>query len=373
MTPTIAADKTIIWASSDTKVASVSSTGSVKALRDGKATITAKSKSNPDVMDNCSIIIPLNESKITKKNCKKSGKKLKNTIEWKEVKYATKYLVQRSLTETGPYTTRKTQTKKIYSEKVNAKSVYYYRIIAVSSTNGCNSTSKAVQINAIQSPKIKNTIYKIKSKKPQITVIWGKVANAAGYKIYRKDGNNAYIEIKNIKGNKKFKYIDKNIKTGISYKYKVTSYFSKNGSIMESDQSSAHTTVLIAFRWPVKDAKSVSSKYGYRIDPILKTKKYHSGIDIRCPYQTKVKAAESGVVSFSGTKSGYGNCVIIEHKDGFSTLYGHNDSNNVTVGNKVKKGAIVAFADSTGRSTGNHLHFEIIKKGKKQDPLLYLP
>ncbi|MDE6182688.1 MAG: peptidoglycan DD-metalloendopeptidase family protein, partial [Eubacteriales bacterium] len=98
----------------------------------------------------------------------------------------------------------------------------------------------------------------------------------------------------------------------------------------------------------------------------------HYGIDLACASGTPIKASDGGTVVFSGWGNGYGNMIKIDHGNGFYTLYGHNSKNIVSVGQKVAQGEVIGYVGSTGNSTGNHLHFEVIKNGVKQNPLNYL-
>ncbi len=98
----------------------------------------------------------------------------------------------------------------------------------------------------------------------------------------------------------------------------------------------------------------------------------HNGIDIGIPIGTDVKAADGGVVVFSGTKGGYGKAIVIDHGANMQTLYAHNSKLHVKVGDKVFKGQIIATSGNTGRSTGPHLHFEIKKNGVPQNPTKYI-
>lgn len=118
------------------------------------------------------------------------------------------------------------------------------------------------------------------------------------------------------------------------------------------------------FIYPVNGR--VSSGYGYREDGS------HKGIDILAPENTPVKASDGGVVIFSGWSSGYGNFVKIDHGNGFVTGYGHNTKNAVTVGQRVAQGEVIAYVGSTGNSSANHVHFEVIKNGLHQNPINYL-
>ncbi len=126
------------------------------------------------------------------------------------------------------------------------------------------------------------------------------------------------------------------------------------------------------FMWPVPASSRITSQYGYRIHPVYKTKKFHSGIDIGAPYGVDILAAADGTVTLATTNGGYGKCVIINHGSGITTLYGHNSTLLVSVGNKVTKGQVIAKAGSTGVSTGPHLHFEVRVNGSTTDPMQYL-
>lgn len=123
--------------------------------------------------------------------------------------------------------------------------------------------------------------------------------------------------------------------------------------------------------WPVQGR--ISSPYGWRIHPVLKTRRFHSGLDIAVPTGTPVKAAANGVVILSGWVSGYGNTVVIDHGGGISTLYGHNSALTVKVGQEVVQGQVIARAGSTGMSTGPHVHFEVRQEGTPIDPGRFLP
>ncbi|WP_410770150.1 peptidoglycan DD-metalloendopeptidase family protein [Fontibacillus sp. BL9] len=118
------------------------------------------------------------------------------------------------------------------------------------------------------------------------------------------------------------------------------------------------------FAWPVSGA-TMTSSYGKRWG------KTHKGVDLVSSNRS-ILAADDGVVTFVGTKSGYGNCIIIDHKNGYETLYGHLSKISVKKGEVVEKGSKIGVMGNTGRSTGTHLHFEIHKNGNIQNPLKYL-
>ncbi|MBR1969310.1 MAG: peptidoglycan DD-metalloendopeptidase family protein [Clostridia bacterium] len=126
------------------------------------------------------------------------------------------------------------------------------------------------------------------------------------------------------------------------------------------------------FLWPVPSSSRITSQYGYRIHPVYKTKKFHSGIDIGAGYGVDILASADGTVTLAATNGGYGKCVIVNHGSGITTLYAHNSSLLVSQGEKVTKGQVIAKAGSTGVSTGPHLHFEVRVNGATANPLDYL-
>lgn len=121
--------------------------------------------------------------------------------------------------------------------------------------------------------------------------------------------------------------------------------------------------------FPVPHHRAVSSSYGWRTDPFTYERSFHSGTDIPAPAGTAVVAAADGIVIESGWKGGYGNAIVIDHGSGLKTLYGHNSSLDVQAGQTVKAGQVVARVGTTGRSTGNHSHFEVMQNGNYTDPM----
>ncbi len=125
--------------------------------------------------------------------------------------------------------------------------------------------------------------------------------------------------------------------------------------------------------WPVNPSYNyISSDFGQRIHPVLGSRSFHSGLDIPAPGGTPIYAANSGVVIFAGRKGSYGNAVILDHGGGIVTLYAHSRQVLVSVGQSVDKGDTIALVGSTGRSTGNHVHFEVREGGQYVDPKPYL-
>lgn len=115
----------------------------------------------------------------------------------------------------------------------------------------------------------------------------------------------------------------------------------------------------------------LSSPFGLRKDPFSQKQKFHQGIDIACELGAPVVASQDGKVGFSGWKNGYGYTIILEHKHEYETLYAHLQRILVKPGATVKKGELIAFCGNSGRSTGPHLHFEVRRKGKRQNPNLH--
>lgn len=125
------------------------------------------------------------------------------------------------------------------------------------------------------------------------------------------------------------------------------------------------------FYWPVPGHHRITSPFGYRMHPILKYRKLHTGVDIGAPNGTPVVSAGSGTVIASRFMSGYGNCIMIDH-GGKVTVYAHLSSRGVSPGQSVSAGETIGYVGSTGMSTGAHLHFEVRVNGAVQNPLNYL-
>ncbi len=116
----------------------------------------------------------------------------------------------------------------------------------------------------------------------------------------------------------------------------------------------------------------MSSSFGKRVDPFSGQMAWHAGVDFAGREGSDVVAVASGVVTFAGKRHGYGLMVEINHGDGYVTRYGHHDSQAVTTGEIVKKGQAIGTMGSSGRSTGPHVHFEVLKHGRHVDPKAYV-
>jgi murein DD-endopeptidase MepM/ murein hydrolase activator NlpD len=122
--------------------------------------------------------------------------------------------------------------------------------------------------------------------------------------------------------------------------------------------------------WPTEGY--VSSRFGPRTSPFTGQPQHHTGIDIAAPPGTPIRAPADGVVTFAGTLPGYGHALVLTHGYGFKTFYGHNQRNQVSKGQTVKRGQVIAFVGNTGYSTGAHLHYEVLLNDQPHDPLKYV-
>ena len=121
-----------------------------------------------------------------------------------------------------------------------------------------------------------------------------------------------------------------------------------------------------------KDLNRIGSSFGYRTDPIYKNIRMHQGMDFTAPSGTPIYATADGVVEAAGfSPDGYGNKVVINHGFGYQTLYGHMIKVNTQTGQSVSRGQVIGYVGSTGKSTGPHCHYEVIKRGTKVDPIYY--
>ncbi|MBI5575321.1 MAG: peptidoglycan DD-metalloendopeptidase family protein [Deltaproteobacteria bacterium] len=120
--------------------------------------------------------------------------------------------------------------------------------------------------------------------------------------------------------------------------------------------------------FPIRNGGRLSSSFGPRKDPFTGGIAFHRGMDIAAPAGTAIYPLKAGTVTFSGREKGYGNVVVIDHGDGFVTKYAHNRVNRVEAGDRVGPDTILAEVGETGRSTGPHLHFEVLYEGKNLRP-----
>jgi murein DD-endopeptidase MepM/ murein hydrolase activator NlpD len=120
------------------------------------------------------------------------------------------------------------------------------------------------------------------------------------------------------------------------------------------------------------DLKRMASGFGWRIDPIYKTSRMHTGMDFTADIGTEVFSTGDGIIeALERNGWGYGNCIVINHGYGYKTRYAHLSAFKVKLGQKVKRGDLIGLIGSTGKSTGPHLHYEVEKEGKKMNPIHY--
>jgi murein DD-endopeptidase MepM/ murein hydrolase activator NlpD len=163
-------------------------------------------------------------------------------------------------------------------------------------------------------------------------------------------------------------YSIKSIKSRVNVQ--MESYKEIDSLIKNKEQLLAHTPAI----QPVsnQDLSRIASGFGYRIDPVYKTVKMHAGLDFAAPQGTPIYATADGRVSLAGNAGdGYGNHVIINHGYGYQTLYGHMVKVKGKVGQMVKRGEVIGWVGSTGKSTGPHCHYEVHKNGNKIDPVYF--
>jgi murein DD-endopeptidase MepM/ murein hydrolase activator NlpD len=121
-----------------------------------------------------------------------------------------------------------------------------------------------------------------------------------------------------------------------------------------------------------KDLSHIASGFGYRIDPVYKVAKFHAGLDFAAPIGTPIYATADGIIKEADFNAGgYGNHVVIDHGYGYETLYGHMFKVKVHAGEAVKRGEVIGWVGSTGKSTGPHCHYEVHKNGQPVDPVYY--
>ncbi|WP_052807186.1 M23 family metallopeptidase [Risungbinella massiliensis] len=135
--------------------------------------------------------------------------------------------------------------------------------------------------------------------------------------------------------------------------------------------NSSHSPFTGIFHWPVPTLSNITSPFGVRTDPINGNKKEHRGIDISGPNAlgAPLHASASGIITVRYDSGGYGNYIVIEHENGYTSLYGHLQSVTVHTGQVVRQGQVIGYVGNTGRSTGPHLHFEIRRNNIPLNPL----
>jgi len=140
--------------------------------------------------------------------------------------------------------------------------------------------------------------------------------------------------------------------------------------VLRNSNSAQSANTSANFSWPVEGR--ITSGYGNRRHPVSGRNDFHKGVDIAAPYGTVIRATATGSVSFVGWMGGYGRVVIIDHGNGYETLYAHNSQILVSDGQRVNRGSSIARIGTSGVATGPHVHFEIHSNGNHQNPMNFL-
>ena len=155
--------------------------------------------------------------------------------------------------------------------------------------------------------------------------------------------------------------IDRLLSQAYQFDYQLSAIEKSSNQSPRENQSSPSGS-------PLKDIYQVSSPYGYRMDPFTNVSSLHEGVDLSAEVNSRIFATADGVVTQSGQVGGFGLLIEIKHDNGLMTRYGHANKLLVQVGDFVKKGQLIGLVGNTGRSTGNHLHYEVLMGGQSIDP-----
>ena len=241
--------------------------------------------------------------------------------------------------------------------------------VEVDTLIGCNSLGNVLRPNVVlRIPNQDGIFYKFKSGDTL-----EKVSKAYKVQIDRIKKVNANVDFNSLKPGSELFIPGARIEAA-EPKETIAKKSGKANKIGDNKNNSKQSNKTIkegaGFRWPV--AGKISSPYGWRRHPILRRADFHSALDIRAPRGTPIKASRGGKVVYSGWMSGYGKTIVIQHSNGFSTLYGHCSSLIAQKGNNVSVNEVIARVGATGRATGPHVHFELRQGNKPINPLPYL-
>ncbi len=168
--------------------------------------------------------------------------------------------------------------------------------------------------------------------------------------------------------------IERNLAAAYSGEGTAGAVGSAAGAAGRTDGAALSASLREGFAWPLPASEpgSISSDYGRRVDPHSGAHKHHAGLDIAAPAGTPVRSIADGTVIRAGSSTSYGNVVDVQHADGTVSRYAHQQSLDVSVGDEVTAGDRLGAVGSTGRSTGPHLHLEVLVDGEKVDPHAFL-
>jgi murein DD-endopeptidase MepM/ murein hydrolase activator NlpD len=184
-------------------------------------------------------------------------------------------------------------------------------------------------------------------------------------------GIDKYTALDNIKNGAEFKKLHERL-DNLSSQSKIQEDSYSKLIKMAKNKSKMLASIPAIQPIPNKNLRRIASGFGYRVDPIYKTRKMHKGMDFSAPKGTKIYATGDGVIKkVQYSRWGYGTHVVISHGYGYKTLYGHMSRANVKAGQKVTRGQLIGLVGSTGKSTGPHLHYEVHKNGNAVNPVGY--
>ena len=182
-------------------------------------------------------------------------------------------------------------------------------------------------------------------------------------------GIDKYTSLDQIKNGADFKKLHEKL-DNMSAQYKVQEDSYNKLIAMAKNKSDMLASIPAIQPIPNKNLRRIASGFGYRVDPIYKTRKMHKGIDFTAPKGTKIYATGDGVIQkVEHARWGYGTHIVISHGYSYTTLYGHMSRAMVKKGQKVKRGQLIGLVGSTGKSTGAHLHYEVRKNGTAVNPV----
>jgi murein DD-endopeptidase MepM/ murein hydrolase activator NlpD len=184
-------------------------------------------------------------------------------------------------------------------------------------------------------------------------------------------GTDKYTSLDQIKNGRDFKNLHAKL-DNMSAQYKVQEDSYNKLIKMAKNKSKMLASIPAIQPIPNKNLRRIASGFGYRTDPIYKTRKMHKGMDFAAPKGTKIYATGDGVIQkVAHSRWGYGTHIVINHGYGYSTLYGHMSRALMKRGQKVTRGQLIGLVGSTGKSTGAHLHYEVHKNGTAVNPVGY--
>lgn len=190
-----------------------------------------------------------------------------------------------------------------------------------------------------------------------------------GQRLAGLDNEARYTEFKNINQNELSLVLTRQLDLLDRQLYSQSISFDKLREMAASQQDKLYHIPSV---FPIKNQNYIlASGYGYRLDPVLGSTRFHSGLDFSAKEGTAVAATADGNIIFTGWKAGYGNCIEIDHGYNYVTRYGNLNNYSVNVGEKVKRGDKIGEVGSTGKSSGPHLHYEVRFKDEPQNPVNY--